>query len=151
MSTLTLPQARIPLGWALLPDPRSPGGQRRVAVEIDIEWMRAFLELVARTGGTTGSGGFEDYLPVLLDSIAPDPAAQEAIRAVDELRNELASARNEVQTLRALIDDQATELAAHRSTDDLRSQLEDLAAQLAELRPATDLRARVEQIEDRLQ
>lgn len=47
MTPLTLPQARIPLGWARI------NGQR-VPVEIDIEWMRAFLQLVQRSGGVPG-------------------------------------------------------------------------------------------------
>lgn len=45
MSAVTLPQARIPLGWANV-------NGTRVPIEIDIEWMRAFSALVSRTGGT---------------------------------------------------------------------------------------------------
>lgn len=45
MKALTLPQARIPLGWA------SVDG-KRVPVEIDIEWMRSLTGLLDRVGGT---------------------------------------------------------------------------------------------------
>lgn len=47
MIPLGLPQARIPLGWAVVQ------GQR-VPVEIDMEWMRVMVELVNRTGGVLG-------------------------------------------------------------------------------------------------
>jgi len=123
MSTVTLPQARIPLGWTTVNGQRTP-------VLIDIEWMRALLGILARTGGASGASSFEEYLPALLDSVASDPAAQEALRAVDELRNELASARNDQQTLRAL--------------------LEDVLIAVADAHSIHDLRARVELIEDRL-
>jgi hypothetical protein len=44
MSVLNLPQARIPMGWAMVQ------GQR-VPVEVDIEWMRYFATLTERAGG----------------------------------------------------------------------------------------------------
>ncbi len=44
MSTLNLPQARIPMGWAMV------NGQR-VPVEVDLEWMRYFSTLTERAGG----------------------------------------------------------------------------------------------------
>lgn len=47
MSTLSLPQARIPVGWAMV------AGQR-VPVEIDIEWMRALTVINDRVGGASG-------------------------------------------------------------------------------------------------
>jgi len=128
MSTLALPQARIPLGYAMV------GGQR-VPVEIDIEWMRALTVLVQRTGGTSGNtsagSALDDLLPLLMTPQASDPVAQEAIRAIDELRNELSSAKTEVQSL--------------------RGQIEDALAHLAEVRPSVDLMGRITQIEDRLQ
>lgn len=49
MATITLPQARIPLGWMTINDQRFP-------VEIDREWNRAFNMLVDRTGGISGDG-----------------------------------------------------------------------------------------------
>lgn len=65
MSSLTLPQARIPLGWVQIQGKRTP-------VEIDMEWMRSLLELVKRTGGVTGYDDLADLLQQV--SIAP-PAA----------------------------------------------------------------------------
>lgn len=44
MSTLALPQARIPMGWAMV-------NGARVPVEIDIEWMRYLMTLTERAGG----------------------------------------------------------------------------------------------------
>lgn len=51
MKTLTLPQARIPLGHVMVQGQRLP-------VEIDMEWMRALLTLVNRTGGVLGVEDF---------------------------------------------------------------------------------------------
>jgi hypothetical protein len=111
MSTLALPQARIPLGYAMV------SGQR-VPVEIDAQWMRAFLGLLDRTGGTTGTGGTVsnvDEVMGLLLSLPQDLAAQEAIRAVDELRNELASTRTDAQTLRSKVDELESQIASMRA------------------------------------
>ena len=47
MITLSLPQARIPIGWAMV-------AGNRVAVEIDMEWMRAFTVIKDRVGGVSG-------------------------------------------------------------------------------------------------
>lgn len=44
MSILNLPQARIPMGWAMVKG-------ERVAVEVDMEWMRFFAILTERAGG----------------------------------------------------------------------------------------------------
>ncbi len=49
MSTVTLPQARIPLGWVTV-----KGSDKPSPVTIDIEWMRAFVALLARVGGISG-------------------------------------------------------------------------------------------------
>lgn len=51
MSTIGLPQARIPIAWANIQGQRIP-------VEVDIEWMRFFAGLLARTGGVTGDNDF---------------------------------------------------------------------------------------------
>lgn len=44
MSALVLPQARIPMGWAMV-------NGARVPVEIDMEWMRYLITLTERAGG----------------------------------------------------------------------------------------------------
>lgn len=143
MTALSLPQARIPLGWVMVQN-------RRVPVEIDIEWMRALSGLLDRTGGVSGSTNFGEYVNQFFDAPPTDPAAQEAIRGVDELRNALESARGEVQHLRGMLDDAVQELAALRSVQDLRAHVEDLESQLADVKSPQDLRSRVEQIEERL-
>lgn len=117
---MNLPQARIPLGWVLLRGERVP-------VEIDIEWMRALIDLqTASGGGSTGAASLTEILPILFGQPQSSPEAQEALRAVDELRHELASTRTELQSLRGLIDDQAAELAGLRGLADLRSRIETL-------------------------
>jgi hypothetical protein len=76
---------------------------------IDVEWMRAFTAFLARTGGTVGTEGIEEYAPLIIDSMAPpqDASGQESLRAVDELRNELASAVASIQTLQSAVDELA--------------------------------------------
>jgi hypothetical protein len=120
---VSFPQARIPLGWAMVDG-------SRVAVEIDQEWLRALTDLLIRTGGVSGDTSFDQYIPMFFDTPHTDATAREAMTMIDELRNELASARSEQQQL--------------------RSMLEDLASQL-QSNPNTDFRNRIEQIEDRLQ
>ncbi len=79
MSTVTLPQARSPLGWTVV-------NGVRTAVEIDVEWMRALIDLVGRTGGTSGGGGtvpagFENTSQLLAgDMFSKRPAAQPDVR-----------------------------------------------------------------------
>lgn len=46
MSVVTLPDARVFIGHAVIDG-------RQVDVTIDMEWMRAFIALVDRTGGVT--------------------------------------------------------------------------------------------------
>ena len=120
---VSFPQARIPLGWAMVDG-------SRVAVEIDQEWLRALTDLLTRTGGVSGDTSFDQYIPMFFDTPHTDATAREAMTMIDELRNELASAKSEQQQL--------------------RSMLEDLASQL-QSNPNTDFRNRIEQIEDRLQ
>ena len=123
MPIVSLPQARIPIGYAMMDGARIP-------VEVDMEWMLMFTRLFERSGGTSGSTSFNEYITQFFDAQGTDPALQDAVRAVDELRQELASSRAELQSLRGLIDD--------------------LATQVAQVRPVDDVRARIEQIEGRL-
>jgi hypothetical protein len=91
-------------------------------------------KIVNRTGGIDGISAEElreTIQSVIAESISGAPAIQENARAVEELRNELASARNDNQTLRA--------------------GMEEVWAVLEGLRPVSDLRVRVETIEGRLQ
>ena len=56
MTAVSLPQARIPLGWVTVPN--TGGEPQRLPVMIDQEWMRALLQFVARTGGVMGEADF---------------------------------------------------------------------------------------------
>lgn len=141
---LTLPQARIPIGFATIQ------GQQ-VPILVNIDWMLAFTGLLNRSGGTSGDTGFEQYINQFYDQPASDPALHDAVRAIDDLRHELASSRAELQSLRSLIDDQAGKLAQMRSADDFRSLIQELLTEMPQIRFADDLRTRVEQIEGRLQ
>jgi polyhydroxyalkanoate synthesis regulator phasin len=84
---------------------------------------------VERTGGVSNPATSDEALAEAMTR-PTDASGQEALRAVDELRNELASAKGD---LRAAL-----------------ARIEDLESQVASS-PAYDLRSRVEQIEDRLQ
>ena len=67
MSSLLLPQGRIPIGFATV------GGQR-VPVEVDQQWMRYFTTLTERAGGVVAPSNIVNYISstvapsVVLDS-----------------------------------------------------------------------------------
>lgn len=143
-SALTLPQARIPIGNATIQ------GQQ-VPIYVTIDWMLAFAGLLLRSGGTSGDTGFEQYINQFYDQPLADPVLQDSVRAIDELRQELAASRTELQSLRSLIDDQTVQLSQIRSVDDFRSLIQELLTEMPQIRFADDLRTRIEQIEGRLQ
>lgn len=127
-STITVPKSNIPIGSLTI-----------AGVVYDVpqhpEFARFCYDLVKRVGGVTAQTNNDLSIDIqTLDSEAQmprsDPGAQEALRAVDELRNEFASLRSDC--------------------DSLRSQISDRDAELASLRAIADMRPRVEQLEDRL-
>ena len=122
-ASVSLPQARIPIGYAMVQ------GQR-VPVEIDQEWMRSFASLLDRSGGVSGDTSFAEYLPIFFDVPHTDTSAQEALRAVDELRNELASTRSDLQAVRALLDQALAMLETPAPTNDLRIRVEQIEGRL---------------------
>ncbi len=126
-TTLTTPKENVPIGSV------SVGGQS-ATVTLSPEYLRFFFDLVRRVGGTKAQTNTD--LSTHMDEqdseaamSRSDLSAVEALRAVDELRNQFASLRNDC--------------------DQLRSQLADRDAELAGLRTVLDLRSRVEQLEDR--
>jgi hypothetical protein len=122
--TIALPQARIALGWVVVQGKRLP-------VEIDMEWMLAFARLVDRTGGTSGDTNFSEYINQFFDAPSVDAGTREALRAVDELRNELTSSRADVQALRGLIEELAARIAEPQQTEQLRNRIESIEDRLA--------------------
>jgi hypothetical protein len=75
MSSLLLPQGRIPIGFATV------GGQR-VPVEVDQQWMRYFTTLTERAGGIVAPTNIVNYISstvapsVVLDSGGDDSGDQ---------------------------------------------------------------------------
>jgi len=125
-NSVTQPIDRIPIG-------QFDGPNGVVNVRVHPEYLLFFESLRIRAGGTVGPGTKDVQTEALqlFESVQSDPLAREAMQAVDELRNELATAKGLIQDMRALIEEQT--------------------AFLAELRPNDQLRQRIEQIEDRLQ
>jgi hypothetical protein len=129
MRPLTIPQGRIPVGYAMVQ------GQR-VPVEIDQEWMLYLTTLTERTGGVSGDTNFIEYINQFFDAPLADPALQEAGRAIDELRNELAASRSDAQTSRVLCEEVSAQLAGVRRLEDLRNRLDGIEAQIDAGRPS---------------
>ena len=123
MSSVTQPRGGIPIASVTV------SGQRYDCVT-NAEFVRFFETLLRRIGGTVGMD-FAELLQLALEPISRDTGAQEALRAVDELRNELESVR-------------ATSAGLMARLDELLSQIE---AQ-PNIQPLAN---RITQIEDRLQ
>lgn len=123
MSNITPPIARIPIGIVQI-------NGKPIDVQQHPEFIRFFFDLFTRVGGVTGVGN-DDLLLELMNGSPSDTGAAEALRAVDELRNEVAALRG--------------------SNDALRGQLQDLQAQIESQPTFQPLQVRIQQIEDRLQ
>lgn len=114
------------------------------------EAYRSLQGLLERVGGASGAESFSEYISIFFDDRPISAEVQESIRAIDELRSELASVRGQNAELAGLIEEQGSELAEMRSASDLLTRLEVVEAAIAGIRPAEDLRDRIEQIEGRL-
>lgn len=101
-------------------------------VYFDANFLRSFLQKLSdRIGGDVALSNKE--LADIADQInadaldqRSDPIAQEALRAVDELRNEVASIRSAFDELRGLLGEHEARIAGIRTTSDMRSRLEQL-------------------------
>ena len=142
---ITLPQARVALGWVLVQGQRIP-------VEIDMEWMLAFVRLVERTGGTSGDSSFIEYINQFFDAPPVDPGVRDAVRAIDELRNSQDQAQDpQLHELANAVDELRNELAASRSdVQALRGLIDELLLAAAAPAQAEQLRSRVQSLEDRI-
>ncbi len=120
-----------------------PRPESRLVVDngtISREWFLFFNYLLQTVGGPSVAPGggiapienqmqFEEYAVSV-------PEATEALRAVDELRNELASSRSELQSLRTLIEDQISVQTEIRPINDMRNRMDEVEAMVGGL-PAT--------------
>ncbi len=121
---VSIPQARVALGWVMVNGVRTP-------VEIDMEWMLTFTRMLDRTGGVSGDTNFSQYINQFFDAPLVDTRLPEALRAVDELRQELSSTRSDVSQLRGMIDELTNAMAAMPSTEQFRSRIETIEGRLA--------------------
>lgn len=127
--TLTPPTSRIPIGFV------SINGQQ-LDVQQHPEFVRFFFDLFNRVGSTTALTNTElqELAQALIDAgavPASSAEAQEALRGVEELRQELAALRS--------------------ANDQLRNELSALRDDMPSMPSFQPLESRVQQIEDRLQ
>ena len=121
MSALLPVQEHIPIG-------RDAEGR---PVFIDRAWLNYLtVQVFQRSGGFTGPSTvdnaqqFEEY-PL------SNPDAVEALRAVDELRNELASTRSSLHALQSQIDGLTAAIVSLSSTSEFRNRIESIEDRLA--------------------
>lgn len=96
-AALTLPQARIPIGFATVQ------GQQ-VPVLVTMDWMLAFAGLLTRTGGTSGDTNFNEYINQFFDVPSQSTESQQTTRTVEELRHEIECLRSELSRIRGQIE-----------------------------------------------
>lgn len=125
MSKVTVPKNMVPVGFVQV-------GNQRYEVQQHPEFVRFFFDLFQRVGGTAAASN-SDLEQMAEEQVGAgqvsSPEAQEAVRGVDELRNQLASLRSDVDMLRGLIE-QAGEALALRAVDDLRARVEQIEGRL---------------------
>lgn len=127
--TVTPPNASIPVGLIEM-------GGKRIEVKQHPEFVRFFFDLFARIGGVSAltNTELEALAQALIDAgavPASSPEAQEALRGVEDLRQQLSSLRGD--------------------NDRLRSELDELRSLIEPVPSLQPLEFRVSQIEDRLQ
>lgn len=101
-TTLTVPKANIPIGTVVIAGTTFDVPQHP-------EFVRFFSDLARRTGGVTAPTNTDlanGVTTLDTEDVAPrsNPEAREALRVVDELRNELASLRGDNDGLRRRIE-----------------------------------------------
>lgn len=133
-ASISLPQARIPLGWATVQGVRVP-------VEIDMEWMLVLTGMLERTGGISGDTNFNEYINQFFDAPLASAESQENTRAIEELRGEIESTRGDLKRLRDEFEQWQNE---PRTTDTRTPDPQE------EPRIPADFRNRLELLEDRL-
>lgn len=127
--SITPPMARIPIGVVTI------NGQQ-IEVRQHPEFVRFFFDLFNRVGSTDALSNteLEAMAQALVDAgavAASSTEAQEALRGIEELRQELASLRGE--------------------SDRLRAEIQALRDDMPVIPSFQPLESRVQQIEDRLQ
>ncbi len=122
MSTVTQPRAGIAIGTV------NVGGQL-MPVELHPEYTR-FFESLQRRLGVNGSSSV-DLERMATERPQADPRVDDASRAIDELRNELASLRTSCDRLRSVLDEQAALLESIPRADSLRARVETIEGRLA--------------------
>jgi hypothetical protein len=140
--TLTGSLARVPIGYVTL-------NGTSVPVAMDAQWTRVFDELITRVGGVVAMSNDELSELALSALNGADSRSADAMRAVEELRIEMASLRGALDEERARVESLAAELAGLRNPPPERP---DVMAMLEELsmRPMPDqsIAARVQALED---
>jgi hypothetical protein len=111
-------------------------------------WWLFLQEIFTRIGGSNAMTNVE--LETLFSSFSPpsDPVAADAMRAVDELRNELASTRSQLGDVLSRLDELTAQLAGINPT--ICPPALDVIEEILRRPIDTALESRVTQLEDRL-
>lgn len=123
MTSATLPQAIIPIGYVMVQGVRAP-------VTVDIEWMRLFNDLLNRTGGTSGDEGFSNYINLLSDIPNSTPATKENSQNIENLMLEIESLKSNNNALNQRLDELYNRVE-NQPKDDFRNRIEVIEGRLA--------------------
>lgn len=126
--SLTPPTAHIPVGIVTI-------NNQPFDVLQHPEFTRFFFDLFARVGSVSALSNteLEALAQSLIDSgaaPASSPEAQEALRNVEELRQELASLRGDADRLRGEVDELRAQIEAAPSLQPLQSRVQEIIDRL---------------------
>lgn len=129
-----LPQARVPIGSGVVTD--AQGNKTPVDIIINEEWMRAFSQLLARTGGTTAPATVDELTQYVLSALLESSAPMQ--NAIQQLQDAVAQAQqSDGDQLRAQINRLEARINQFENVEQTTYDTSNFRNSIEEIRTAT--------------